>query len=990
MYRVSFALVSLLLCVLLVARNLNLLPDPDAAALARRQAACEAVALACALAAQRNEPAAAEAFVRAVARRNPDVLSIGVRDGAGKLVVDTGGHDEHWGGYAGDRSTPTHVHVAVSRADGSPWGRVELAFRPLPYARWSLVGGSLLPLLGFVWGGSFVVTTLFLRGVLRRVDLAQARVVPDRVRATLNALAEGILVLDKRGVIALANDAFARSVGTTADALRGRNVSDLPWHGGTVELTPEEHPWVRVLRDAAPQMGQMLGLRSGGTRKTMSVNSTPIFGEDGTCRGALATFDDLTPVEEAKAAAEAASRAKGEFLANVSHEIRTPMNAIMGMTELVLEGGRLTAEQRECLAIVDGSARSLLGVINDLLDLSKIEAGKFDLDPVEFDLRTALEDTLEGFALRAHQKGLELACDVAAEVPEVLVGDPTRLRQVVVNLVGNALKFTDRGEVVVRVRADEHDPTRLHFGVSDTGVGIPADKTRAIFEPFTQADGSTTRKYGGTGLGLTISARLVGLMGGDIWAESEVGRGSTFQFTARFGVPARAGAPPALPDGSLLHGLAVLVVDDNPTARRALAAALGRFGLKPTAADGAASALAELERAAAAGTPFPLLVADATLPDTDGFALAQTALRRQLTGAAVLLLSSPDLARDVERCHQIGAAAHLQKPVKRERLLRALRQVVDPAAEAHRTGRPESDALPTAAPTGLNVLLVDDNPFNQKVATMKLERRGYRVRVAGTGREALAALAEGAVDLMFTDVQMPDMDGYELTAAVRAREAAGGRRLPIIAMTAHAMKGARERCLAAGMDDYVSKPIRDDELMAAIVRACPDRLAASEDTSDLRSQDTVGRAPVVAAALEEDAVLARVGGNRGVLSGLIGVFYQDCQTLMSSLRAAIRSGDAAGVQTAAHTIKGMVAFFEARAATEAAGRLEDAGVRQELAGTRQLFDALARELSLIEVELSKYVPAPSEGWHLGLTDHDGPEPFGRPNESVADSSVALR
>jgi PAS domain S-box-containing protein len=1024
MSRPGFYLMSLFLCVVLVARNLNLIPDPDAAAVARRQAACEAVALACALAAQRDEPPAA-AFVRAVARRNPDALSIGVRDAAGNLIVDTGGHDAHWDGCAAEHSTPTHVHVAVCRADGSKWGRVELCFRPLPYAGWRVVGGSLLPLLAFVGGSSFVLTTLFLRSAFRRVgriELERAGVVPDRVREAYNTLAEGVLVLDKDGVICLANDEFARSVGETPDALRGRKASDLPWHGGAAGSPPDDHPWVRVLRDGAPRTGQLLGLRTAGEAKLMSINSTPIFDKDGTCRGvvatcrgALATFVDQTPFQKAQAAAEAATRAKGEFLANVSHEIRTPMNAILGMTELVLEGGRLTPEQRECLGIVDASARSLLEVVNDLLDLSKIEAGKLDLDPVDFDLRTALEDTLQGLALRAHQKGLELVCDVARDVPEVLVGDPLRLRQVVVNLVGNALKFTDRGDVIVRVRTEPENPDTLRFGVTDTGIGIPPEKIRAIFEPFTQADGSTTRKCGGTGLGLTICDRLVGLMGGTIGAESEVGRGSTFHFTARFGRPARPAAAGPLADVPFLHDVPILVAEDHPTAGPVLAETLARLGLRPVLVGGAAAAVAELERAAAAGSAYPLVLADATLPGTDGFALVETVVRRQLAGAAVLMLSGPDAAGDAERCDRSGAAAHVRKPVKRDRLVGALLRAAGAPDPSREPVRAASGPRPPAGPTGLNVLVVEDNAFNQKVAAMKLERWGHRVRVVGTGRAARAALAEGRFDVMFTDIQMPDMDGYELTAAVRAGEAGGATRLPVIAMTAHAMAGVREQCLAAGMDDYVSKPIRDDDLLAAIRRTCAgdrsrgtpeaavkpgcagdrsrgtpeaavkpgcagDRsrgpTEAAEETSAHRLDDTAG--PVGGGpAAGGDAALARVGGNRDVLRGLIGVFYQDGKALMSALRQAIQSGDAAGVRDAAHTLKGMVEFFDARPAAEAARRLERAGARGELAGTGQLFATLARELIAIETELTRYVPAPVEGWHLGLPDHDSHDLFGR-------------
>ena len=956
MYRISLGLVSLLLSVQLVARNLDLLPDPDAAATTRRVAACEAVSLEAALLARgAASPAAAAEFARAVARRHPDLLSIGVRDAAGDLILDTGGHDDHWGGYADARSTPKHLRVDVLQDDGTLWGRVEACFRPLPFAGWwRYAGGPLLPLLAFVWAASLVVTSLYLRAVFRRVDLAQAKVVPDRVRATLNTLAEGVLVLDKHAVIALANDAFARSVGSTPDELRGRRVADLPWYDGTAELDPAGHPWASVLRDSAPRMGRLIGLRVGGDRVTLSVNATPILGDDGRCRGALTTFDDLTPVEKARAAAEAANAAKGAFLANVSHEIRTPMNAVLGMTEVVLDGGRLDTEQRECLGIVVESATSLLDVINDLLDLSKIEAGRFDLDPVEFDLRTVLDDTLQALALRAHKKGLELACDIDPGVPDAVVGDPTRLRQVVVNLVGNAVKFTEQGEVTVRVEADPLPPgaARLRLTVTDTGIGIPADKLRAIFEPFTQADG-TTRRFGGTGLGLTISSHLAGLMGGTIRAESKPGGGSTFHFNALVGVPARVHAT-QFADTWLPTGRPILVAAGNATLRHILADMLRQLGLAPTVVDEPAVGLAELERAAAAGEPYPILLADAGLAGAAGFDLVEEASRRRLAGAAVMLLSTADLARDAERCRVAGAVAYLRKPIRRGELIRILRRTAGLPEADGATATPEPQAAAPAA-GGLRVLVVEDNAFNQKVAELKLRRCGHHAHVVGGGREALAALAEGHYDLLLTDVQMPGMNGYELTAAIRAREAGGPRRTPVVAMTAHAMSGVREQCLAAGMDDYVSKPVRDEDLLAAIGRACPNSVAGR----------VIVAPPAAAPAASLSAIIRRVGGDREALREMVEIFYQDCNALMGDLRRSVQLGDAPGVRAAAHTLKGMTAFFESPGATAAAAELEQAGARGDLNGAQQNAAVLAGELSRIEVVLGEGMPSPPAGWHLG-------------------------
>lgn len=819
-------------------------------------------------------------------------------------------------------------------------------------------------------------------------------------------------VKDMEGRFTFANHGLCESFGKTLSELIGKSDYDY----APFELADKYQRDDRRVRDTGKVFEDIEEfLFSDGSKRYVQVLKAPVFNSQRQIVGTQGMSWDVTErvlaekaTQHAKEAAEAANRAKSVFVANMSHEIRTPMNGIIGMSELLLDTP-LNHDQREYVMMVNESADSLLSLINDVLDLSKVEAGRLDLEFVPFDLGEVLGDALKLLALRADKKGLELAWQMQSDVPEEVVGDPARLRQIVINLVGNAIKFTERGEVVLRVqRLPEPEATRegngatavgdsggfsvltperaamaggqvlLQFSIVDTGIGIAEEKQKMVFEAFEQADTSTTRRYGGTGLGLTISTRIVELLGGRIWVESTPGAGTKFHFTARFGVPLPAGAELQPDDAPWreLRDLRVLVVDDNATHRQILNELLTNWGIDSAASGDAEAALVMLRDAARGGKAFQLILLDATMPRFDGFWLAgQIEADPTLKTATIMMLTALRRPDEADRCRKIGVHTYLAKPIKPSELLDAMMSAMGPMAD----GDASTEAPEPAAPQRtLHILLAEDSPVNQRVATAMLEKWKHEVTVAANGRQAIAMFRRQPFDLVLMDVQMPEMDGLEATRAIREYENEAGGHVPIVALTAHAMKGDRQRCLSAGMDGYVTKPIRSKELKKMIEEvtsaAASGTLAetANEEESAPNEPEVIEQAVIGSASgngngsaasgeaeiIDWRKALDSLDGNRQLLGELVTIFKEECPKWRREIEASLAAGDATVLRRAAHTLKGSLAHLAAERGRVMAEQIELKAREQNLQAAHELWPRLQAELDKLEPILDEFARQP--------------------------------
>jgi PAS domain S-box-containing protein len=872
--------------------------------------------------------------------------------GFGSADIDVAEWQEHYGTFRSDKTTPYPAdEQPLTRAvHGEATDKDEMFVinANVPNGAFiSITGRPLVDEQNNPMGGVVVFHDSTRRNEIEATLAAERNL----LRSVIDNIPDLIFVTDLNGRYVINNLAHLVSLGEADRALAiGRTEADYVEAVIAAVHREEEREIIETGLAIMDREEAIIDL--SGQKRWYLTTKVPLHDSDRNVVGVVGISRDITEsklageeLKRAKATAEHAAKAKSEFLANMSHEIRTPMNGIIGMTDLALDT-QLMPEQREYLEMVKVSADSLLTLLNDILDFSKIEAGKLEIEHVEFEIRRMIGEAMDSLSLRAQTKDLEIAYHVAQDVPEYLIGDPRRLRQVVVNLVGNAIKFTSDGEVVLDVKQRNRagDAIELEFAVIDTGIGIPTEHHGRIFEAFQQVDSTTTRRFGGTGLGLSISAQLVHLMGGDIWVESTPGKGSSFHFTTKTVLGATVADPIPARDMVNLRGLPILITDDNETNRRILQEMAANWGMKPTLASGATEALAAMRKAADLGEPFAVVLIDTMMPDVDGFTLVEKIKdHRELTSATLLMLSSADRNGDAAKCRTLGVSSYLTKPVRQSTLFDAIVSAVATSVWNQHAAPVEIPKTNTETSRPLKLLLAEDNAVNQRLAARILEKRGHKVTVANNGVEAVEAIKRGKFDLVLMDVQMPEMDGLEATAAIRELELTTKEHIPIVALTAHAMKGDRERCLDAGMDFYVSKPIQPQELIEVI-----DSL--TQNYEDEPSQETLEEIEV----FDSHAALDRVEGDQELLLELIQLFFEQSPGLMIEIEDAVANKDAKRLQNAAHSLKGSSGNFAATAAYEASLRLEMMGRANDLNGVEEAFEVLEREVLRLTTALAAY------------------------------------
>ncbi|MBI1311325.1 response regulator [bacterium] len=839
-----------------------------------------------------------------------------------------------------------------------------------PDGRTTWVSTSKLPLRDEE--GQIVGTFGVSRDITRQQEALIALQKSERQnRMIVDTALDAFVAMDADGLIADWNPQAEKTFGWSRSEVLGQNLAGkiIPERYREQHTTGLKRYLETGEQNVLQRRLELTAIHRNGTEFPVELTISPISDDASTLFAAF--IHDISKrkkaereLRESKESAESANRAKSDFLANMSHEIRTPMNAIIGMTELVLDM-ELTQSQRDYLSMVRSSSESLLTLINDILDFPKIEAGKLELEAVAFSLQECLGDTLKSLALRAHREELELACHIDPSVPDWLIGDPARLRQIIVNLVGNAIKFTEQGEVVVHADVDEQSngSVLLHFSVTDTGIGIPPQKIKTVFGAFEQADSSTTRRYGGTGLGLAICARLSRLMNGTVWAESELGKGSTFHFTARLGL---SDAPPKTIERRIVQGNRVLVVDDNATNRLILDEMLRNWGIEVTCVESVDKALTVLRASRESGRPFQLVLSDVHMPDRDGFDLAQEMHDDpSMSEAVIMMLTSGDRSGDVVKCRDLGVASYLRKPVKQSELFDVLVAAlgIDGMDESQPSGQANDDIITTTLPP-LRVLLAEDSIVNQKLALALLKKWGLTVSVAQNGVEAVQQATTQEFDLVLMDIQMPEMDGLEATRRIRTHQVSTGGHVPIIAMTAHAMTGDREECLEAGMDSYVSKPVRSWQLKQEIAKFFPKgkmTVAMNEQSRNGAKTGGANASPGIPQPFGSSFVidwskpLKIVQGDRDLLREVAAAFLEESRMVMRELKKSAASGDAKSFQRSAHTIKASFRTFGVEAAHDIAFDFECAGKENRIESVTDRIPELDAAVSVVSDQLKRFV-----------------------------------